>query len=125
MVLPLVGAAYPWLVEKRPWKKLVPVPILLGWLVALSVYVAARVAVVSDDLGIEGFSLASFLDNLPLLVTSLGKLVVPVELSVLATRADTWLWPGLVALVLLLLGARSSRIFARATPRRPSATRRR
>ena len=101
MVLPLLWLGQAVFVDKRPWRTTLAPWVLAGWGAGLAVYVAARAAVLSG-LGAQGLGARSALSNLALLPSSLGKLVLPIQLSVLAVPEDTRLWPGLVALGLLV-----------------------
>jgi tetratricopeptide (TPR) repeat protein len=100
VVMPLLWLAQAVFIERRAWRAALPAWALAGWAVGLTVYVAARAAVLSG-LGTQGLSVGTALSNLVLLPTSLGKLVLPVQLSVLAVPEDTSLVPGLAALGLL------------------------
>ncbi|MEO5769599.1 MAG: tetratricopeptide repeat protein [Polyangia bacterium] len=88
-----------------------------GWLVTLAVYVIGRAALTSDgggsassDAGVPGLwaglSVRYAVSNLPSLLGAIGKLVLPVHLSVLAIPADTWSWPGAVGVAALVMAAR-------------------
>jgi hypothetical protein len=79
---------------------------VLGWVAVAGVYLTARAAVVSNHLGVAGTSAASLYSNFSLFVIGLGKLVLPVNLSVLAIPEDTRLWPGLLAAILVLCALR-------------------
>lgn len=94
VALPVVCVAHLLLVERRSWRSLLAPWLLAGWVAALAIYLAARAAVVPDHVGTHGVSSAAMLANLSLFPSSLGKLVLPVHLSVLAVPEDTWLWPG-------------------------------
>ena len=90
VALPLVYAAHAGLLEpelRRP-------RVLGGFSVGWTVLVLARVLVHPPDVG-------PTLANLPLLVGSLGELVLPVHLSPIAVAQDVPWWPGVVAAVAL------------------------
>ena len=115
LVLPLIYAAEKVFVERRPLRSLAVPWLLGGWAAVLALYLAARAAVLPDQLGAAGVTAASFASSLLLLVSSLGKLVLPVHLSVMATPEDSPLWPGLVAAgamaaIALLPGIRRARL---------------
>ena len=108
VVLPVAFLAHGWLLERRRGRALVEPWLAAGWVAAAGVYVAARVAAVSagtDVVGAGGLSLAALgaaLRGTPsLLAGSLGKLALPVHLSVLAVPEDTWRWPGVVTAAVL------------------------
>jgi protein O-mannosyl-transferase len=110
LVLPVIFVAHLRIVERRPWRAILAPWLLVGWAAVLAVYLAARAAALggSEALGTGGVSVWRSLANLPVLLTSFGKLVLPVDLAVLAIPEDTALWPGIVAalaLAALLLGA--------------------
>lgn len=97
LVLPLLLLTRLVLLERRPWRScLAPWPVL-GWVAVLTLYLAARASALGDNVGAEGLELATVVANAPVVLSSLGKLVLPVQLSVLATREGTWLWPGVLA----------------------------
>ena len=96
VALPVVCLAHLLLVERRAWRSLLAPWLLAGWAVTLGAYLAARAAVLPDHFGTQGVSAAALLSNLSLFPASLGKLVLPLHLSVMAVPEDTWLWPGLV-----------------------------
>jgi tetratricopeptide (TPR) repeat protein len=98
LVLPLLFALELVLRERRTLRSwLTPWPVL-GWLLVLGAYFALRTNALRGQSGVEGVSVASFLANAPVLLSSFGKLVLPVQLSVLSTREGDWLWPGVLAL---------------------------
>lgn len=112
VVLPVVCVAHLCWVQRRPWRAVLRPWLLFGWIGCLALYLTARGAVKLTALAgfadgardaslLGGLSLARALSNLPLLIGSLGKLLLPVHLSVLATPEDTPLWPGFVAAALL------------------------
>jgi len=96
LVLPLVWVAHLLLVDRRPPRGVAAPWLLVGWAVVLALYLAARAVVLPERLGAAGVS-ANAWANLTVVSSSLGKLVLPVRLSVLATPEDTPLWPGAVA----------------------------
>ncbi len=102
IVLPFVFVAHALVVDRRPWRSLAAPWLLGGWTGAFAVYVIARARVLDQGIGAAGVSLGRAAANASLFLTSLGKLVFPIKLSVLATPEDTLLWPGIVAAVALL-----------------------
>jgi tetratricopeptide (TPR) repeat protein len=114
LVLPPVLVAYAVVVERRPWRALLAPWLLAGWGAALTVYFAARAAVLAQGMGAGGVSFGRAAANAPLFLTSLGKLVLPIRLSVMATPEDSLVWPGVVAALALLAA------FAARGVRRPS-----
>lgn len=101
LVLPLVWAGHLLLVERRPPRTVAAPWLLAGWAIVLALYVSARAIVLPEQLGASGVS-ADAWSNVSLFASSLGKLVLPVDLSVMATRQDSRIWPGVVAAGLLL-----------------------
>jgi len=99
LVLPLVYAGHLILVERRPWRSVAAPWLVAGWAAVLAIYLGARAAVLSDHLGAAGVTAGGWLPTLPVVVGSLGKLILPVHLSVMATPQDSWLWPGVVAAI--------------------------
>ena len=97
LVLPLVYAGHLVLIERRPLRSLAAPWLLAGWGCVLALYLVARAYVLPDHLGAAGVTAGSFASSVSLLVSSLGKLVLPVHLSVMATPEDGRLWPGIVA----------------------------
>lgn len=115
LVLPLVYAGHLVLVERRPLRGLAVPWLLAGWGGVLAVYLVARAYVLPDHLGAAGVTAGSFASSASLLVSSLGKLLLPVHLSVMATPQDSRLWPGIVAACALAAiafvpGVRRSRV---------------
>ena len=102
IVLPFVFVAHALVVDRRPWRSLAAPWLLGGWAGAFGVYFIARARVLDQGIGAAGVSLGRAAANASLFLTSLGKLVVPIKLSVLATPEDSLLWPGIVAAVALL-----------------------
>lgn len=75
----------------------------VGWLLVLLLWFFARKSVVGP-IDAKATTLA-FIHNSPALLVGFGKLLVPLELDVLATVRDSSLVPGIVAICLLALGA--------------------
>ena len=71
----------------------------LGWLVTVGAWLMLRASQLGG-LGSET-SVSTILRNLPTLPVEFGKLLFPVDLSVLATMRDSAWWPAWVALLLL------------------------
>ena len=105
IVLPFVFVAHALVVDRGRGAAWPPRWLLAGWAGALGVYFIARARVLDPDIGAAGVSLGRAAANASLFLTSLGKLVFPIKLSVLATPEDSLLWPGIVAAALLLLAA--------------------
>jgi tetratricopeptide (TPR) repeat protein len=101
LVLPLVWAAHLLLVDRRPPRKVAAPWLLGGWAIVLALYLAARAVVLPDRLGAAGVSAAAWA-NISVVASSLGKIVLPARLSVLATPEDSALWPGAVAACALI-----------------------
>lgn len=97
LVLPLAYVGHLVLVERRPLRTVLQPWLLAGWAAVLAIYLGARAAVLSADLGAGGVTAATGASIPSLVLGSLGKLALPVHLSVLATPEDGWLWPGVVA----------------------------
>jgi protein O-mannosyl-transferase len=96
VVLPVLWAVQGVYLDKRPWRQVLAPWVVAGWALALVVYVAARTLVLGNMAGLHGMSVQAALGNLALLPASLGKLVMPVHLSVLAIPEDTPWWAGVV-----------------------------
>jgi hypothetical protein len=96
VVLPVVFAISIWAGAPRgtplPPKRLWPL-----WVVSILGYGLVRAGVVASQGGVQATGVQTVLSHLPVLVSSLGKLLLPFRLSPLATEGDTALWPGLVA----------------------------
>jgi protein O-mannosyl-transferase len=114
LVLPVVMLGHRAIVQRRPpaaW-------MLVAWASALATYLAARTAVLPHQLGAGGAQVGALFERASGLLTALGKLVLPVNLAVLATPRDTSLVPGLVALglvtalIILLRARRRPLLFA-------------
>jgi tetratricopeptide (TPR) repeat protein len=102
LVLPLIFAAYAKGCLGRPLRRLAEPWLVLGYAAVIAIYLTARLSALAGA-GAAGVSIASALTNLGALMNALGKLFVPVELSVLATTLDSPRWPGLVGVAALLL----------------------
>ncbi len=74
-------------------------PILAGWFVSSAAWLALR----THELGGIGASseFGGWSRSLLMVPVAFGKLLLPVDLQVLATLRDSSIWPALVALVLL------------------------
>jgi len=96
IVLPLVCVAHVALAQPDAWRRLRRPSALGGFALAWAALVAVRVFAHPAPPG--AFPAAGeILAHLPLFVTGLGKVVLPVRLSVLAVPEDVLLWPGVVA----------------------------
>ena len=101
LVLPLAYTGHLIFVERRPARSVLAPWLLAGWTAVLALYLGARTAVLSGQLGAAGVTASGLLSASPVAITSLGKLVLPVDLSVMATARDGWIWPGVVAACIL------------------------
>ena len=118
LILPALWVSQMRWLERHPWRTVLRPSLWGGWLAALALYLAARANLSAGGGGgasgaaslWSGLSIGRLVSNLPLLVGALGKLILPVHLSVLATPADTWLWPGFVGAAGLFLAARLPRV---------------
>ena len=100
LAVPPMCVAYAWLVEpvapERPvrargqWAALA-----FGWVLVTAAFALARSRVLNGASSALDPRVA--LAHLPVLVTSLGKIALPVDLAVLATTDDSATWPGMVA----------------------------
>jgi tetratricopeptide (TPR) repeat protein len=102
VVLPLAYAGHRVVVERRPLRSLAAPWLLAGWAAVLALVLVARARVLPDALGAAGVTAGSFAGGLSLLAASLGKLLLPVNLAVMATPEDSWLWPGVAAAAVLV-----------------------
>lgn len=102
IVLPVAFSAHMIWGHRRSLRTSLNPAVLAGWAAVLGAYLAVRSAVVPHGVGLAGFSFADLVSNSSWILSSLGKLMVPVHLSVLATRSDTPLWPGVVAAAMVL-----------------------
>ena len=100
LVMPFVFAAQRVLWQRRPLSSLREPRLWMATVALLVVYLWLRMRALSGAEG-DGFSVVTALSNLPTLIADLGKLFLPLKLSVLATVASTPLWPGLAALPLI------------------------
>jgi hypothetical protein len=115
LVLPLVYAGHLVLVERRPLRSFAKPWLLAGWAVVLAAYLSARLLVLPDHAGAAGVTVSSWAASPSVLAVSLGKLLLPVRLAVMATPEDSPTWPGLVAAcvlvaILLVPGMRRARV---------------
>jgi tetratricopeptide (TPR) repeat protein len=110
VVLPVVWVLESrWLVGKN-WRRAAEPWMLWGWALVLAIYAGVRAAALSGapgmaGLGISADLLSTSVNSAGALLSNLGKLLIPVQLSVLATPEDTWIWPGLLGFALLLFVA--------------------
>lgn len=103
-----------WLSGKN-WRRAAEPWMLWGWALVLSIYAGLRAVALSGAPGTVGLGigpdlLSSSVSNAGALLSNLGKLIVPVQSSVLATPEDTWIWPGVLGFALLLFVGYRSRI---------------
>ncbi|MES1209938.1 MAG: hypothetical protein ABUS79_28715, partial [Pseudomonadota bacterium] len=108
-ILPAVYLMYLRAWERQPWRQILRPWLLGGWVAVFTIALAARAVVVASVAaatatahtgfaGAGGLSLMRAIDTgLPLVLGGLGKLLLPVHLSVLAIPEDTPLWPGAIA----------------------------
>jgi tetratricopeptide (TPR) repeat protein len=102
IAVPVVALCYSLFVTRRV-SRARDVFVWAGWSLAIAAwYFARRSAVGALD---TATTAKAFFRNAPALVVGFGKLLVPVELDVLATLRDSSLLPGGVAIALLALGA--------------------
>jgi len=97
IVLPAAFSAHQVWLQRQPWRRVIGPRRLAVWLGGLGVYFAARTVVVGDTIGVARLSITDLLANSSWILTSFGKLAVPAHLSVVATRLDTPIWPGVLA----------------------------
>jgi Flp pilus assembly protein TadD len=107
VAVPLAVLAHLRLVEQRSWRELRAPWLWLGWALVLTAYTLARFNALSAPLprGGSGLTAALLLGRVSVIFSSLGKIVLPAQLAVLAIIRDTPLWPGLVATLALALAA--------------------
>jgi protein O-mannosyl-transferase len=106
VVLPAVCLAHVALARPDDWARLRRPRVIGGFAVAWAAIAAGRVFAHPPSWSPVP-SLQEALANLPLVVTGLGKLVLPVRLSVFAVASDVPLWPGVIAWVAIAIAARS------------------
>jgi protein O-mannosyl-transferase len=104
VVLPAVCLAHVALARPEDWARVRRPRVIGGFAAAWAVIAAARVFAHSPS-GSLAPSLQEVLANLPLVVTGLGKIVLPVHLSVFALAPDVPLWPGVIACVAMAVAA--------------------
>lgn len=108
IVVPVVLLLEARLVTRLCWRDAAPLRRLLGWAIVLMIYLLARATALRDApglayLGLHSEVVSNLVTNAPTLVTNLGKLLLPIQLSVLATARDTWFWPGLLGIMVGLV----------------------
>jgi len=103
-VLPVVCVAHVALAQPEDWGRL-RAHALGGFAVGWAAIVAARL--IAHPPGLAWSAPREALASLPLLVTGLGSVVLPVHLTVFAVMADVALWPGLAAWVAMVLATRA------------------
>jgi tetratricopeptide (TPR) repeat protein len=98
VVLPLLFAVYIWSIGLAPTllksRRFWPL-----WILGVAGYAAVRARVVASQHTQPGEFAHTLLAHVPVLLSGLGKLCVPIQLSPLATARDTAAWPGVVAAV--------------------------
>ena len=100
LAVPSICLAYAWLVEPGAPARAVRsrgrwVALASGWALVTIAFALARARVLNGASGALDLRVA--LAHLPVLVTSLGKIALPVDLAVLATTDDSASWPGVIA----------------------------
>jgi len=74
-----------------------------GWCISFALYFAARYAVITPPPGYVADQFLTVLQGWPVLLSDIGKLLLPVRLQVIAAPIDTLKWPGVV--VATIIGA--------------------
>jgi len=103
IVLPVVCVAHVVLARPGDWARLRRPGVLGGFAVAWAILVAVRVS--AHPPGVGWMPSREILASLPLFMTGLGTLLLPVHLSVLSVAADVPVWPGAVAWVVMVIAA--------------------
>lgn len=106
VVLPAVCLAHVALAQPEDWKRLCQPRVIGGFAFGWATIVAGRLFVHPPG-GSPGLALHEMVANAPLLVTALGKVALPVHLSVLSVASDIPLWPGVVAWVAMGVAVRA------------------
>jgi tetratricopeptide (TPR) repeat protein len=96
VILPAVGLLYFLLFHRREFRKLLA-PVLI-WLTGISFFLFLR----AQAVGAVSVKYNTFAENLAGLVSYLGKILLPFNLSVMPIPENTALWPGVIALTGLL-----------------------
>ena len=100
LCLPLLFIVLLWAIEgrhallRRRW-------MWAGWVIAMAVYFSARYAVITPPPGYVAGQFRTALLGWPVLLSDLGKLLLPVRLQVIAAPVDTLAWPGIVSAVII------------------------
>lgn len=102
VVLPLLFVLERVVVRRQPLRVAVPVWLALLWGATLGVVVLMRRAVLGADLGLPGVEGTSLFAGTRALVSGLGSVLLPLRPRLLAVPADVPLWPGALALALLI-----------------------
>jgi tetratricopeptide (TPR) repeat protein len=97
VVLPLVCVAHVALAQPDAWMRLRRPRALGGFALAWAALIAGRVFAHPAPRAFPVAAAGEILPHLSLLVTGLGKVVLPVRLSVFAVPEDVLLWPGVAS----------------------------
>jgi Tfp pilus assembly protein PilF len=99
----LVAAFYLLFVRRRSWNGREALALTVGWIIVCVVWVLARHAALADrqaDVALSSLG-DNAITNFPIFIAYIGKALLPLELSVWHSPADTSLVYGLVSLVAL------------------------
>jgi len=95
--LPLVFVAELWVIE--PWRAIAKRRSLaLGWATALALYFLARSMLIALPAGYSHKLIYTAFTNRWVLISDIGKLLMPIRLQVLYTSKDILIWPGIVVI---------------------------
>jgi tetratricopeptide (TPR) repeat protein len=100
VILPMVMVAFIALAEGR-YELLKARWMWGGWFGLLVVYFVARASVVASVPGEAALPVQTMFHQLPVMIASIGKLVLPVALAPIAIAKDTPVWPGFAAIAAL------------------------
>lgn len=98
IVLPLVMLAFVALVDGRR-ERLKAGWMWGGWIAVFAIYFFARAHVVASTPGAAAEHVQTLFHQLPVIVASFGKLVLPLALAPIAIASDTPVWPGAIAIL--------------------------